>query len=575
MEARRSVTNPSHWRPQRRYGERMPEQEDDLNLVPAPVDQDVFSGDVALVEATRRHGAEQHIGRLRDLGRVAGAPRSLRWAEFVDRYPPTLRTHDAFGRRVDEVEYHPAWHRLMQAGVRAGLTASPWYREKAPAPHTARAAALHVWAQTETGHLSALTTTYASAPALRTDEKLESVWLPRLASRAYESGLRPAQDKLGSICGIAVAERQGGTDLRSGTTVASPEPGGPVEHGDVYRLTGQKWFVSSPMSDVFVVMAQAPGGLTAFLVPRVLADGSHNPWRLQRLKNKVGNRSAATAEVELDGTWAVRLGEEGRGPRALVGTMAAIRLDGVLASAGIMRQALVRAVHHARHRQVHGSRLIDKPLMQNVLADLALESEAATTLGMRLAAAVDAGESDLLRVGVPVAKFWVSKRAPAVVSEALECLGGNGYVEEHGLGRLYRDAPVHSLWEGTGNVTALDVLRAMSMQPRAMEVLLAEVDRARGSDPRLDQAMDDVASFLQAASREARRDPAAVEAGARWMVERLAVVLQASLLVRYAPPAVSAAFLATRVAGGGGSLFGTLPVGRKATQSIVERALPE
>jgi putative acyl-CoA dehydrogenase len=260
--------------------------------------------------------------------------------------------------------------------------------------------------------------------------------------------------------------------------------------------------------------------------------------------------------------------------RTLLGTVSATRLDGVLSSAGVMRQAVVRAVHHARRREAFGSPLVDKPLMQNVLADLALESEAATVLGMRLAAGVDAGETDLLRVGVPVAKYWVGKRVTPVVAEAMECLGGNGYVEEHGLARSFRDSPAAAMWEGTGNVNALDVLRAMSLQPRAMEVLLGEVDRARGADQRLDKAMDEVAGFLQAASREARRDPAAVEAGARWMVERLAVVLQASLLVRYAPGPVSAAFLATRVSGGGGALFGTLPVGRRTTLAIVDRALP-
>jgi putative acyl-CoA dehydrogenase len=309
-------------------------------------------------------------------------------------------------------------------------------------------------------------------------------------------------------------------------------------------------------------------------VPRVLKDGTRNTWRLLRLKEKLGNRSSATAEVELDGTWGVRRGDEGRGVRTLLGTVSATRLDAVLGSVAVMRQAVVRAVHHARYRQAFGSPVIDKPLMQNVLADLAVESEAATVLGMRLAAAVDAGETELLRVAIPVAKYWICKRAPTVVAEAMECLGGNGLVEEHGLARLFRDAQTATLWEGTGNITALDVLRAMSLQPRSMEVLLGEVDRARGSDVRLDRAMDDVAGFLQAASREARRDPAAVEAGARWLVERLAVVLQAALLVRTSPTAVSAAYLATRVAGGGGTMFGTLPVGRQTTRSIVDRALP-
>jgi putative acyl-CoA dehydrogenase len=545
-----------------------------LNLVPPPADQDVFGSDAALTEAVARHGASDHLGRLRDLGRLAGNPRAQRWAEFVDHHPPTLRTHDPFGRRIDEVDYHPAWHRLLQSGVRAGLTAAAWDDAAPAGAHTARAAALVVWAQVETGHTAALTSSYAIVPALRVDPDQEKLWQPRLASRAYESALRPAAEKLGCLAGLAVTERQGGSDLRTITTVARPEPGGPVESGHSFRLTGQKWFVTSPMSDVFLTLADAPAGPTCFLLPRVLADGSRNTFRLLRLKDKLGVRSAASAEVELDGTWATQLGEEGRGLRTLQAVTSAIRLDGALASVGIMRHAVVRAVHHARHREAFGSPLIDKPLMQNVLADLALETEAATVLAMRVAAAVDAGESHLLRVAVPVAKYWICKRSIPVVAEAMECLGGNGYVEEHGLARIYRDAPMNSMWAGTGNVNALDVLRAMSLQPRAMEILLAEVDRGRGADQRLDRAMDEVAGFLQAAAREARRDPAAVEGGARWMVERLAVVLQASLLVRHAPQPVSSAFLATRVSGGGGALFGTLPVGRRTTQAIVDRALP-
>lgn len=535
----------------------------------------MFESDVALVEAVRRHGGQHHLDHLRELGRLAGSARSARWAECVERHPPELRTHDPFGRRVDEVDHHPAWHRLLQAGVRAGLSATPWDPGAPAAAHVGRAAAFIVWSQAEPNHLAALTTTYAAVPSLRCEPAVAEVWAPRLASRAYEPGLRPPQDKLGCLAGIAVAERQGGSDLKSTTTVASAEPGGPVEAGDAYRLTGHKWFVSSPMSDAFLVLAQASAGPTCFLVPRVLKDGTRNVWRLLRLKNKLGNRPSASAEVGLDGTWGMRIGEEGRGLRVLLGAVSATRLDAVLGCTGHMRAALTRAVHHTRHRQAFGSPLVDKPLMQNVLADLAVESEAATVLAMRLAVAVDADETELLRVAVPVAKYWVGKRTPHLIGEALECLGGNGFVEEHGIARRLRDAPTASLWEGTGNVTALDVLRAMSLQPRSMEVLLGEVDRARGADSRLDLAMDEVAGYLQAAAREARRDPAAVEAGARWLVERLAVVLQASLLVRTAPQPVSSTFLATRVAGGGGMMFGTLPVGRQTTKSLVERALSE
>jgi len=543
-----------------------------INVVPAPVDHDVFGSDPALVEAVRHYGGEQHLPRLRELGRLAGSARSARWAEFVDRFPPVLRSHDPYGRRIDEVDHHPAWHRLLQAGVRAGLSAAPWDPEAEDGAHLGRAAALLVWTQAEASHTAPLTTTYAAVPALRAEDAVAAVWLPRLASRAYESELRPPQDKPGCLTGVAVSERQGGSDLRAAQTVARPEPGGPVEAGEAYRLTGYKWFVSSPMSDAFLVLAQAPGGPTCFLVPRVLSDGTRNTWRLLRLKDKLGNRPNASAEVELRDTWGVRLGEEGRGLRVLLGTVSATRLDAVVTGAALMRAALARAVHHARHRQAFGSALVDKPLMQNVLADLTVESEAAVLLALRLAAAVDEGETELLRVAVPIAKYWIGKRTPSVVGEALECLGGNGVVEEHGLARLYRNGLASSLWEGTANVTALDVLRAMSLQPRSMEVLLGEVDRARGADPRLDRAMDEVAGYLQAATREARRDPAAVEAGARWLVERLAVVLQASLLVRSAPAPVASAFLATRVAGGGGVMFGTLPVGRQTTKTLVDRA---
>jgi putative acyl-CoA dehydrogenase len=544
-----------------------------LNVVPAPTDRDVLNLDAALVDALRRHGGEHHLDRLRELGRLAGSARAARWADLVNRHPPQLSTYDPFGRRVDEVSHHPAWHRLLQAGVRAGLSAAPWGPGAPAAAHVGRAAGLIVWSQAESNHIAALTTTYATVPSLTCDPTVADLWVPRLASESYEPGRRPPHDKLGCLAAVAVAERQGGSDLRSSTTVAAPEPDGPTEAGDPYRLSGHKWFVSSPTSDVFLVLAQAPGGPTCFLVPRILKDGSANTWRVLRLKDKLGNRPNASAEVELDGTWGVRIGDEGSGLGVLRGAVSATRLDAVLTCTGLMRVALTRAVHHARHRRAFGSVLLDKPLMQNVLADLAVESEAATVLAMRLAAAVDAGETELLQVAVPVAKFWVGKRTPHVVTEAMECLGCNGFVEEHGMARHFRDAPAASLWEGTGNVTALDVLRAVSVQPRSLEILLGEIDRARGADSRLDRAMDEVAGYLQAAAREARRDPAAVEAGARWLVERLAVVLQASLLVRTAPAPVSSTFLATRVAGGGGVMFGTLPIGRQTTKALVERSL--
>ncbi len=533
---------------------------------------DLYSTDLALVEAMDRHGAPGHAGRLRELGTRAASARCRRWAAEADRCPPILRGHDADGERVDRVEAHPAWHRLLAAAVEAGLGAGPWGEPPSARAHATRGAALVVWAQTETGHLGTLSSTYATSPALRTDPGLATEWHPRLASRSYDPELRPPQQKSGCLAGLAVTEQGGGTDLRSTATVARPEPG--FEAEGAYRLTGRKWFVTSPTSDVFLVLAQAPGGLTCFLVPRMLADGSANVWRPLRLKTKLGLRSAATAEVELDGTWGRRLGEEGRGLRVLVATTQALRTDAVLTGAGLMRSALVGALRHTRHRTLGGGPVADKPLMQNVLADLAVESEAATVLALRLAAAVDEDEQDLLRVATPLARYWVLKRAQAVAAEAMECLGGDGYVEENGMTRMVRAAAGHVLWEGTSNVAALDVMRATAMQPRAVEILLAEIDRGRGHDQRLDQSVDEVAASLQAAAREARRDAAAVEAGARWVVDRLAVALQASLVVRHCPSPVSTAYLATRVAGGGGTLFGTLPVGRRTTAAIVERAVP-
>lgn len=546
---------------------------DVTNQVPPPEDLDVLGADTALVEALHRHGGQSVFQRLEGLGRLAGSARARAWGDQADTYTPVLRTHDPQGNRIDEVDFHPAWHQLLRTGVEHGLAGAPW-TSSAPSPHLARAAGFHVWTQVDAGHACPLSMTYAAVPALRTDPALARVWVPRLASTDYDVGLRPAREKAGALAGMGMTEKQGGSDVRANTTRAVPAPGGPVEGEGTYLLTGHKWFLSAPMSDVFLVLAQAPGGLTCFVVPRVLEDGTRNPLRLQRLKDKLGNRSNASSEVELDGTWGVRLGEEGRGVRTILQMVAATRLDTVVGSAATMRAALVRAVHHARHRRAFDSVLVDKPLMRSVLADLALESEAATTLGMRLAAAMDDGEQDLLRLAVGAAKYWVCKRTTPMVAEALECLGGNGYVEENGMARLLRESPLNSIWEGSGNVNALDVVRVLQHAPASVDAVMAEVEAARGGDRRLDAEIDSLAATLRSAAEEARRDPAAVEAGARWLAERLAVTLQASLLVRFAPAAVADGFVATRVRGGGGMTFGTLPTGDATATAIVERALP-
>ncbi|MET8414641.1 acyl-CoA dehydrogenase family protein [Streptomyces sp. NPDC005134] len=533
------------------------------NQVPPLVDYDVFAADRALTEAVERHLAPELLAGARDelgeLGRSAGSAQVQRWGAQANEYPPKLRTHDRYGHRIDEVEFHPAWHRLLGHAVTAGLT-DAWGR---PGGHVRRAAGFLVWTQPEGGHGCPLSMTHAAVPALRTDPVLAAEWEPRLTSWVYEAGLRPPAQKAGVLFGMGMTEKQGGSDVRANTTRAEP-----LSADGEYLLTGHKWFCSAPMSDGFLVLAQAPGGLACFLLPRVLPDGTRNVFAIQRLKDKLGNRSNASSEVEFDGTWARRVGDEGRGVRTIIEMVAATRLDCVLGSAALMRQAVAQAIHHCTYRSAFGGVLIEKPLMRNVLADLALESEAATVLALRLAAAYDAdteAERAFLRIAVPTAKYWVTKRCTPLAGEALECLGGNGYVEESGMPRLLREAPLNSIWEGSGNVQALDVLRALQREPQALNAFLQEVGRARGADHRLDGAIKDMLTELA--------DLNGIEARARRLVERMALVLQGSLLVRWAPPEVADAFCASRLGGDWGSAFGTLPHSLDLA-SIVERARP-
>ncbi|MFI9357500.1 acyl-CoA dehydrogenase family protein [Streptomyces lydicus] len=534
------------------------------NQPPPLVGYDVFANDPALTEGIARYVADSRQGEAREelgrLGQAAGSAHAQQWGEQANRHPPVLHTHDRYGHRVDEVEFHPAWHRLLGHAVTAGLT-DAWSR---PDGHVLRTAGFIVWTQAEAGHGCPVSMTHAAVPTLRAEPELAAVWEPLLTSRIYEQELRPAAEKAGALAGMAMTEKQGGSDLRATTTRAEPlaAPG-------EYLLTGHKWFCSAPMSDAFLVLAQAPGGLTCFLLPRVLPDGSRNSFRLQRLKDKLGNRSNASAEVEFDGqTWARRVGEEGRGIATIIEMVAATRLDCVSAAAAVMRQAAAQALHHTAYRKAFGRRLADQPLMRNVLADLALESEAATTLALRLAAAYDADtEQDrhLLRLAVPAAKYWVTKRCTPMVTEALECLGGNGYVEESGLPRLLREAPLNSIWEGSGNVQALDVLRALRREPQALNAFLTEIGTARGADHRLDRAIKGMLTELA--------DLEGIEGRARRLVERMALVLQGSLLVRYAPPEVADAFCASRLGGDAGTAFGTLPATLDLA-AVVERARP-
>jgi putative acyl-CoA dehydrogenase len=551
------------------------------NQPPALPEYNVVLADPALREGIARWGREQDYPELEALGAVAGSAEAQIWGDQADRNPPVLHTHSPQGVRIDEVDFHPAWHRLLDTSTSYGLTAEPWTRPAGSGAHLRRAAGFVAWSQVEAGHGCPVSMSYAAVPAIAASPELSAIWTPLLASREYDFGLRPHELKRGVLAGMALTEKQGGSDLRTNTTAAWEVAGGPIAAGQTYRLTGHKWFCSAPMSDLFLVLGQAPAGPTCFLVPRVLDDGTRNTFLLQRLKDKLGNRSNASAEIELDGTWGVRLGDEGRGIRTIIDMVAATRLDCVLGSSATMRQALVRAIHHTRHRFAFGKPLVDQPLMRNVLMDLALESEAATTLGLRLAAAVDEGDTAFSRLAVAVGKYWVCKRTAPMVAEALECLGGNGLVEENGQARLYRESPVNSIWEGSGYVVALDVLRALTREPAAVTAFEAELDLARGADARLDAAITRAVSAMQEAAASA--DPAAnnpeaakpvtVQLGARALVEQLATTLQACLLTRYAPAYLAEAFVASRLEGSHGHTFGTLDTDLVNTSAgaVIER----
>ncbi|MEV0598358.1 acyl-CoA dehydrogenase family protein [Streptomyces sp. NPDC050315] len=527
-----------------------------LNQAP-PLTGFSAADDPALLAALHREGAGWAEREVQVLGALAGSAEVQELARQAEEQPPKLHTHDRYGHRVDEVEFHPAWHELMTVAVEQGLHAAPWV-ENRPGGHLVRAAKFYVWSQAEPGHGCPISMTYAAVPALRASPALAAEYEPLLAARTYDFGLRPPLGKAGLIAGMSMTEKQGGSDVRANTTRAVPT-------GDAdgsYRITGHKWFTSAPMSDVFLTLAQTDEGLTCFLLPRVLPDGSRNRFHLMRLKDKLGNRSNASSEVEYDEAVAWPVGEPGRGVRTIVEMVNMTRLDCVLGSAAGMRAGLRQALHHTAHRRAFGKELADQPLMRSVLADLAIESEAATTLGLRLAAAVDraqagdAAEGALRRLALAAGKYWVCKRGATHAAEALECLGGNGYVEESGMPRLYREAPLLSIWEGSGNVAALDVLRALAKEPAGLEAYFAEVDAAAGADPRLDAAVVRLKAMLPEPA-----DPERAQLLARTLAERLTLVLQGALLVRHSDPAVADAFCASRLGGEWGHAFGTLPVG--------------
>ena len=527
------------------------------NQPPPLEDYDVFSQNRPLVDALEREGAGEWMEECAAFGRLCGGE-PLELGRLANENPPVLRAFDRFGERIDEVEFHPSWHELLRIGVEHGLHAAPWTESRRGA-HAARAARFITLSQTEAGVGCPLSMTYSVIPALRADDGLAAEWEPRLAARAYEPGLRPPSEKAGVLAGMALTERQGGSDVRANETRAEPLADGG------YALTGKKWFCSAPMCDAFLVLAYAPGGLTCFLLPRVLPDGERNGFRIDRLKDKLGNRSNASAEIELVDAWAARLGEEGRGVATIIEMVVHTRLDCALGSTALMRRAVAEATHHAAYRSAFGRLLSEQPLHQNVLADICLDSEAATATVLRLARAVDVGDRAFRRLATALAKYWICKATPPLVAEALECIGGNGYVEESPLPRLYRESPLNSLWEGAGNVNALDLLRAAAKEPESVEALLAEIDLAAGGDDRLDTAVRRLRAELA--------DTEDLELRARRIVELAALCFQGSLLVRYAPDEVAGAFCGARLGGEGGRAYGTLPRGVDCA-AIVERHRP-
>jgi putative acyl-CoA dehydrogenase len=538
------------------------------NQPPPLVGHNVVTADLALVEAVTRYAGPEVVDDLVELGAAAGTAEAREHGRLANRHEPELTSYDRYGNRIDEVTFHPSWHWLMERAVGYGLQAAPWEQQAAGATsaHVRRAAGFMAWSHTDPGHGCPISMTYAAIPALRTDEALAKEWTPALAATSYDPGIRPVAEKRGALAGMGMTEKQGGSDVRANVTEARP-----TSVDGEYTLHGHKWFTSAPMNDVFLVLAQASGGLSCFVVPRALPDGSRNRLDIVRLKDKLGNRSNASAELELEGTLGTRLGDEGRGIRTIIEMVAATRLDCVLGSTGLMRHTLNEASWHVAHRSAFGGVLGDKPLMQNVIADLAVEAEAATALAVRLAAAVDADddphEQALRRIALPLAKFWVCKRTPGFVAEALECLGGNGYVEESGLPLRYREAPLNSVWEGSGNVNALDVLRALAREPEALAAWITEVGHARGGDARLDRAVDDTLALLG--------DTGALEAGARRLAGRMAACLQGALLVRFAPPEVADAFVGSRLGTSYDGTYGALASPVPDLTSIVARATPK
>ena len=536
------------------------------NQPPPLEDINLFELDTVLSEGLRREGAAWATERVRNFGAAIGTAQALKNGELANRYPPVLKTFDRFGQRIDEVEFHPAYHDLMTLGIEAGIHSIAWTHAASntgSGGHVAHTALEYLLVQTEAGVCCPIAMTYAAVPALHHQPELAALWAPKILANHYDGRMLPMAEKNGLTIGMAMTEKQGGSDVRANLSSAAK-----ISDSE-YRLTGHKWFCSAPMCDAFLTLAQTPQGLTCFLVPRWLPDGTRNNFFIQRLKDKLGNRSNASSEIEYQNTFAMRVGHEGRGVKTIIEMVHHTRLDTCLAAAGLMRQAFVQAVHHANYRSVFGKRLIEQPLMQNVLADMALEVEAALLLTLRIARAYDDSRNDekaatLARLTVAIGKYWVNKRTPNLVYEAMESLGGAGYVEESMLPRLYREAPLNSIWEGSGNVICLDVLRALLRTPDSATLWFDEVADVAG-DPRIAPTVQKIKQLLA--------QPEALEGQARQLVESMALVLQASLMIRHSPTINADAFIAARLQNVGGLAYGTLPTGTDCL-AILRRAWP-
>ena len=532
-----------------------------FNQSPPYQDVDLFASDRPLHDAVAAFGGSADGAALSTFGQRWGSAAMLEQGRLANSHSPVLRSFDAKGFRRDVVEFHPAYHALMAESVGEGLHASTWQADGTPAPAPAqvmRAARFYIAAQVEAGHLCPITMTRASVAALATEPALLDRLMPAIASRYYDASFRPWGEKAGMTLGMGMTEKQGGTDVRANTTTATA-------NGDHYRLTGHKWFMSAPMCDAFLMLAQAAGGLTCFFVPRFRPDGSVNALRFQRLKDKLGNRSNASSEVELADTYALRVGEEGRGVRTIIQMVQLTRLDCAISSAGLMRMALAQAVHHARHRSVFQKRLVDQPAMRTVLADMAIEVEAATALVMRLCrafdlAAIDEHEAAYARVLTPAVKYWVCKAAPAVIYEAMECLGGNGYVEDSILPRLYREAPVNAIWEGSGNVMCLDVLRAFDREQEAAQAVIGGL----AANTALRAAAEEIGTVLQSGTAEWR---------VRKAVEGFAHVAAADALAQCAPQYVTDLFVQTRLHEFRGTMFGSIDIEEQSAANLLRRCV--